>query len=104
MNIKQLFQIEDFLSINMCINVHVEIEAESTIEEAFGKTYTPNMDEVKVKGLYIVIFPENDDDARDIRKSLEAIFSLNENKANWYVYRDMFTFDFRIVIEVERYK
>ena len=104
MNIKQLFQIEDFLSINMCVNVHVEIEAESTIEEAFGKTYTPNMDEVKVKGLYIVIFPENDDDARDIRKSLEAIFSLNENKANWYVYRDMFTFDFRIVIEVERYK
>ena len=104
MNIKQLFQIEDFLSINMCINVHVEIEAESTIEEAFGKTYTPNMDEVKVKGLYIVIFPENDDDARDIRKSLEAIFSLNENKANWYVYRDMFTFDFRIAIEVERYK
>ena len=104
MNIKQLFQIEDFLSINMCINVHVEIVAESTFEEAFGKTYSPNMDEVKVKGLYIVIFPENDDDARDIRKSLEAIFSLNENKANWYVYRDMFTFDFRIVIEVERYK
>ena len=104
MNIKQLFQIEDFLSINMCINVHVEIVAESTFEEAFGKTYSPNMDEVKVKGLYIVIFPENDDDARDIRKSLEAIFSLNENKANWYVYRDMLTADLRIAIEVEKYK
>lgn len=104
MNIKQLFQIEDFLSINMCINVHVEIVAESTFEEAFGKTYSPNMDEVKVKGLYIVIFPENDDDARDIRKSLEAIFSLNENKANWYVYRDLLTYDLRIAIEVERYE
>lgn len=104
MNIKQLFQIEDFLSMNMCINVHVEIVAESTFEEAFGKTYSPNMDEVKVKGLYIVIFPENDDDARDIRKSLEAIFSLNENKANWYVYRDLLTYDLRIAIEVERYK
>lgn len=104
MNIKQLFQIENFLSINMCINVHVEIVAESTFEEAFGKTYSPNMDEVKVKGLYIVIFPENDDDARDIRKSLEAIFSLNENKANWYVYRDLLTYDLRIAIEVERYK
>ena len=88
----------------MCINVHVEIVAESTFEEAFGKTYSPNMDEVKVKGLYIVIFPENDDDARDIRKSLEAIFSLNENKANWYVYRDLLTYDLRIAIEVERYK
>ena len=104
MNIKQLFQIEDFLSINKCINVHVEIVAESTFEEAFGKTYSPNMDEVKVKGLYIVIFPENDDDARDIRKSLEAIFSLNENKANWYVYRDLLTYDLRIAREVERYK
>lgn len=104
MNIKQLFQIEDFLSINMCINVHVEIVAESTFEEAFGKTYSPNMDEVKVKGLYIVIFPENDDDARDIRKSLEVIFSLNENKANWYVYRDLLTYDLRIAIEVERYE
>lgn len=90
--------------MNMCINVHVEIVAESTFEEAFGKTYSPNMDEVKVKGLYIVIFPENDDDARDIRKSLEAIFSLNENKANWYVYRDLLTYDLRIAIEVERYK
>ena len=104
MTLKQLFQIEDFLSINMCINVHVEIVAESTFEEAFGKTYSPNMDEVKVKGLYIVIFPENDDDARDIRKSLEAIFSLNENKANWYVYRDLLTYDLRIAIEIERYK
>lgn len=104
MTLKQLFQIEDFLSINMCINVHVEIVAESTFEEAFGKTYSPNMDEVKVKGLYIVIFPENDDDARDIRKSLEAIFSLNENKANWYVYRDLLTYDLRIAIEVERYE
>ena len=104
MTIEQLFHVEDFLNINRCKNVHVAIEAESTIEEAFGKTYTPNMDEVKVKGLYIVIFPEDDDDARAIRESLENIFSLDENKANWYVYRDMFTFDFRIAIEVERYK
>lgn len=104
MTIKQLFQIEDFLSINMCINVHVEIVAESTFKEAFGETYSPNLDEVKVKGLYIVIFPEDDDDARNIRKSLEAIFSLNDNKANWYVYRDMLTVDLRIAIEVERYE
>lgn len=104
MTIEQLFHVEDFLSMNQCENVHVAIEAESTIEEAFGKTYTPNMDDVKVKGLYIIIFPENDDDARNIRKSLEDIFSLDENKANWYVYRDLLTADLRIAIEVERYK
>ena len=104
MTLKQLFQIEDFLSINMCINVHVEIVAESTFEDAFGKTYSPNMDEVKVKGLYIIIFPEDDDDARDMRKGLENVFNLNGIDANWYVYRDMLTTDFRIAIEVEKYK
>lgn len=104
MTIKQLFQIEDFLSMNQCLTVHVEIVAESTLKDAFGETFSTDTDEIKVKGLYIVIFPEDDDDARDIRKSLEAIFSLNENNANWYVYRDMLTTDFRIAIEVERYK
>ena len=104
MTLKQLFRVEDFLSVNDCITVHLDIEAESTLEEAFGKTYTPNMDEVKVKGLYIIIFPEDDDEARDLRKSLEVILSLDGNKANWYVYRDLLTADLRIVIEVEKYE
>ena len=104
MTIEQLFHVEDFLNINGCENVHVAIEAESTIKEAFGETCTINMDDVKVKGLYIIIFPEDDDDARDIRKGIETIFSLDENKANWYVYRDLLTADLRIAIEVERYK
>ena len=104
MTLKQLFQIEDFISINGCINIHVEIKAESTIKEAFGETFTSDMDDVKVKGLYIIIFPEDDDDARDMRKGLENIFGLYEIDANWYVYRDMLTTDFRIAIEVEKYK
>ena len=104
MTIEQLVHVEDFLNINRCENVHVAIEAESTIKEAFGETCTINMDDVKVKGLYIIIFPEDDDDARDIRKGIETIFSLDENKANWYVYRDLLTADLRIAIEVERYK
>lgn len=104
MTIEQLFHVEDFLNINRCENVHVAIEAESTIKEAFGETCTIDMDDVKVKGLYIIIFPEDDDDARDIRKGLETIFSRDENKANWYVYRDLLTADLRIAIEIERYK
>lgn len=104
MTLKQLFQIEDYLNINECLNFHIEIEDESTIKEAFGETFTIDMDYVKVKGLYIVIFPEDDDDARNIRKGLETIFSLYEIDTNWYVYRDMRTADFRIAIEVEKYK
>ena len=104
MTLKQLFHIEDYLSINGCLNIHIEIKDESTIKEAFGETFTIDMDDVKVKGLYIVIFPEDDDDARGIRQGLEVIFSLDENKANWYVYRDLLTADLRIAIEVEKYK
>lgn len=104
MTIEQLFHVEDFLNINRCENVHVAIEAESTIKEAFGETLSIDLDDVKVKGLYIIIFPEDDDDAKNIRKSLETIFGLDENKANWYVYRDLLTADMRIAIEVERYK
>ena len=104
MTLKQLFHIEDYLSINGCLNIHIEIKDESTIKEAFGETFTIDMDDVKVKGLYIVIFPEDDDDARDIRKRLETILSLYEIDTNWYVYRDMRKADFRIAIEVEKYK
>ena len=104
MTLGQLFHVEDFLSVNGCINLHLEIKAESTFKESFGETFSCDMDDIKVKGLYIIIFPEDDDDARNICKSLEAIFNLDENKANWYLYRDMRTADLRIAIEVERYK
>ena len=104
MTLKQLFQIEDYLSVTGCLNTHIEIKDESTIKEAFGETFTIDMDDVKVKGLYIVIFPDDDDDARDIRKGLKTILSLYDIDANLYVFRYMRTADFRIAIEVEKYK
>lgn len=104
MTLKQLFKIEDYLSINGCLNIHIEIKGESTFKEAFGETFTIDMDDIKVKGLYIIIFPNDDDDARDLRKGIERILSLYEINANWYVYRDMLTADLRIAIEVEKYK
>lgn len=104
MTLRQLFQIEDYLSMNRCLNSHMEIVTESTFKEAFGETFTIDMDDVKVKGLYIIIFPDDDDNARDIRKGLERILSLYEIKANWYVYRDMLTTDLRIAVEIEKYK
>lgn len=104
MTLKQLFQIEDYLSVTGCLNTHIEIKDESTIKEAFGETFTIDMDNVKVKGLYIVIFPDDDDDARDIRKGLKTILSLYDIDTNWYMFRCMRTADFRIAIEVEKYK
>lgn len=51
MTLKQLFNIESYLSINACLNIHMEIKTESTIKKAFGETFSENMDDVKVKGL-----------------------------------------------------
>lgn len=104
MKYKELFKIEDFLSMNQCLTVHTEIEKESTFGEAFGKTYNEGLDDTKVQGLYIIIFPEDDDDARDMYKGLTNLY-LNKNfNTSFILYRDMLTADLRIAIEVNESK
>lgn len=104
MTYKELFKIEDFLSMNQCLTIHTEIEKESTFEEAFGSTFNENLDNVKVQGLYIIIFPEDDDDARDTYKGLVNLFDNKDFNSNFYFYRDMLTADLRIAIEVNESK
>lgn len=104
MTYKELFKIEDFLSMNQCLTIHTEIEKESTFKEAFGETFSENLDEVKVQGLYIIIFPEGDDDARDMYKGLVNLFDKKDINSNFYFYRDMLTADLRIAIEVNESK
>ena len=62
MTYKQLFKLEDFLSSAGANPIHIEIEEQSTIEKAFGKSANPLFDDLKVQGLYIVVFPEDDID------------------------------------------
>lgn len=59
---KQLFQLEDFLSREKANLIHIEIEEQSTLEKAFGKSANPLFDDLRVQGLYIVVFPEDDTD------------------------------------------
>ena len=59
---KQLFQLEDFLSRAKANLIHIEIEEQSTLEKAFGKSANPLFDDLRVQGLYIVVFPEDDTD------------------------------------------
>ena len=40
MTYKQLFKLEDFLNNNLCTFTHVELEEETTFEDAFGKSQT----------------------------------------------------------------
>lgn len=62
MTYKQLFLLENFLSAAGAISTHIEIEEQSTIEKAFGKSANPFYDDLKVQGLYIVVFPDDDTD------------------------------------------
>lgn len=62
MTYKQLFQLEDFLSAAGANPIHIEIEEQSTIEKAFGKSANPLFDDLKVQGLYIAVYPEDDAD------------------------------------------
>lgn len=104
MTYKELFKIENFLSMNQCITVHTEIESESTFKEAFGETFSEVLDYVKVQGLYIIVIPENDDDARDMYQGLVNLFDNKDFNSNIYYYRDMLTTDLRIAIEVNETK
>lgn len=59
MTYKQLFLLEDFLSAARANPIHLEIGEQSTIEKAFGKSANPLFDNLKVQGLYIVVYPED---------------------------------------------
>lgn len=104
MTYKELFKIEDFISMNQVVTVHTEIEKESTFAEAFGRTFNEVLDDKKVQGLYIIIIPEDDDDARDTYKGLVNLFDNKDFNSNFYFYRDMLTADLRIAIEVKETK
>lgn len=68
---KQLFQLEDFLSEEGVNPIHIEIKESSTLEKAFGKSANPLFDDLKVQGLYIVVFPENDEDFDNLYEGIK---------------------------------
>ena len=66
----QLFRLSDFLSINHAISVYTEIEDETSFKDAFGDFPLTMVNESKVKGLYIVVFPEDEEDRESIYKGI----------------------------------
>ena len=68
---KQLFQLEDFLSEEGVNPIHIEIKESTTLEKAFGKSANPLFDDLKVQGLYIVVFPENDEDFDNLYEGIK---------------------------------
>lgn len=66
----QLFKLADFLSVNEASSVYVELEEETSFKEAFGDFPLAMVNESKVKGLYIVVFPESEVDKEFLYKGI----------------------------------
>lgn len=66
----QLFKLADFLSANEASTVFVELEEETSFKEAFGDFPLAMINESKVKGLYIVVFPESEVDKEFLYKGI----------------------------------
>lgn len=70
MTYHQLFKLADFLSANEAVTTYVEIEEETSFEEAFGYFPLTMVNEGNVKGLYIVVFPESEVDKEFLYKGI----------------------------------
>ena len=66
----QLFKLSDFLSINQAISIFTEIEDETSFKDAFGDFPLAMVNDTMVKGLYVVIFPEDEKDRESIYKCI----------------------------------
>lgn len=70
MTYHQLFKLADFLSTNEAVTTYVEIEEETSFEEAFGYFPLTMVNEGRAKGLYIVVFPESEVDKEFLYKGI----------------------------------
>lgn len=66
----QLFKLADFLSANEAVTTYIEIEEETSFKEAFGDFPMAMVNEGRVKGLYIVVFPESEVDREFLYKGI----------------------------------
>ena len=65
-----MFKLSDFLSINQAISIYTEIEDETSFKDAFGDFPLAMVNDTMVKGLYVVIFPEDEKDRESIYKGI----------------------------------
>lgn len=90
MTYKQLFKLEDFLNNNLCTFTHVELEEETTFEDAFGKSRTCFWNNVMMQGLFILVFAESNRDTivlyntmvvelSDVIRNTSCFFDTDEN-------------------------
>ena len=87
MTYNQLFKLEDFLASNLCTYTHLNIEKETTFKDAFGSSYTAFFNNTIVEGLYIMIFPESNNDIIAIYNNM--VLSIPDIIKNATCFLDM---------------
>ena len=103
MTYNQLFELEDFLASNLCSYTHLNIEKETTFKKAFGSSYTAFFNDTLVEGLYIVVFPESNEDGITIYNNM--ILSMPDIKENATCFLDLDEGgNLRLIIEVSETK
>lgn len=99
----QLFKLADFLSANEASTVFVELEEETSFKEAFGDFPLAMVNESKVKGLYIVVFPESEVDKEFLYKGILNYCKDIEFTSTIFMGVDKDGFD-KIIIGVDETK
>lgn len=99
----QLFKLSDFLSMNHAISVYTEIEDEKSFKDAFGDFPLAMVNDKMVKGLYIIIFPEDEEDREIIYKGILEYCPGIEFYCSMFMGVDRDGFD-KIIIGVDETK
>lgn len=87
MTYEQLFKLEDFLASNLCTYTHLNIEKETTFKDAFGASYTSFFDNAIFEGLFIMVFPESNEDGIVLYNNM--VLQIPEIIQNTYCLLDM---------------
>lgn len=87
MTYNQLFKLEDFLASNLCTYTHLNIEKETTFKDALGASYTAFFNNTIVEGLYIMIFPESNNDGITIYNNM--VLSIPDIIKNTTLFLDI---------------
>lgn len=99
----QLFKLADFLSANEVVSTFVELEEEISFKDAFGDFPLAMVNEKKVKGLYIVVFPESEVDKEYLYKGILKYCKDIEFYSTMFMGRDRDGQD-KIIIGVDETK
>lgn len=94
-----LFKLENCLSSNLATSLHIDIEEEMSYEKAFN--VTGPFKDMKAKGLYIVVFCEDEAEAIYLWNAINKVVEFKWNNSMLKTVNEYG--DYKLIIEVNEY-